>query len=29
MPYAAHDAFIAPAKGYPQIWRFVVGLGLA
>ena len=29
MNYAAHEAYIAPAKGAPQIWRFILGLILA
>ena len=27
--FAAHDAFVAPARAYPQIWRFVAGVVLA
>ena len=29
MSYIAHDAFVAPARTYPQIWRLLVGLGLS
>lgn len=29
MQYSAHEAFIAPARARPQIWRIVVGLVLA
>lgn len=27
--YALHEVFLAPARGYPQLWRFVAGLVLA
>lgn len=27
--YAAHEAFIAPARAYPQLWRFIVGVVIA
>lgn len=28
MPYAAHDAFVAPARARPQLWRLVLGLAV-
>lgn len=28
MQYQAHDAFVAPARARPQIWRLLVGLAL-
>ena len=28
-PYAAHDAFVAPARAKPQIWRLAVGAFVA
>lgn len=28
MPYEAHAAFVAPARGKPELWRFLVGLVL-
>ena len=26
MQYPAHAAFVAPARGYPQLWRLVLGI---